>query len=131
MNSSVVSSCRLVVLSSGGIVKIEEVIAEQPNRGGIMAAIGPELGQLVVVGLWASTFIVTKAAFAEVSPLAFVFVRFALMTALAFAVLAARRRAWRVRRSDLPRFFVAGMAGYTFYQLGFVLGLERTSPFAS
>jgi drug/metabolite transporter (DMT)-like permease len=92
---------------------------------------GPELGQLVVVGLWASTFIVTKAAFAEVSPLAFVFVRFGLMTALAFAVLAARGRTWRVRRGDLPRFFMAGLAGYTFYQLGFVVGLERTSPFAS
>src|SRR4026209_1367202 len=104
----------LVILSSchffGGIVKIEKVMVGQPNRGGIVAAIGPELGQLIVVGLWASTFIVTKAAFAEVSPLSFVFVRFGVMTALAFAVLPARRRTWRVRRSDLPRFFMAGMA---------------------
>ena len=112
-------------------MNIEKAIIEQPTRGGIVAAIGPELGQLLVVGLWASTFIVTKAAFAELSPLAFVFVRFALMTALAFAVLSARGRTWRVRRSDLPRFFMAGLAGYTVYQLGFVLGLERTSPFAS
>src|SRR6476661_1749165 len=110
----ILSSCQLF----GGIVSIEKVIVEQPQRGGIVAAIGPELGQLLVVGLWASTFIVTKAAFAQVSP-------------LAFAVLAARGRTWRVRRSDLPRFLLAGLAGYTFYQLGFVLGLERTSPFAS
>ncbi len=112
-------------------MNVEEVLIEQPKRGGIIGAIGPELGQLLVVGLWASTFIVTKAAFAEISPLAFVFVRFGLMTALSFAVLAARGRTWRVRRSDLPRFLLAGLAGYTFYQLGFVLGLERTSPFAS
>jgi drug/metabolite transporter (DMT)-like permease len=112
-------------------VNIEKTIAERPEHGGVAAAIGPELGQLVVVGLWASTFIVTKAAFAEIAPLAFTFVRFALMTALAFAVLAARGRSWRVRRADLPRFLMAGLAGYTFYQLGFVLGLERTSPFAS
>jgi drug/metabolite transporter (DMT)-like permease len=112
-------------------VNIEKTIVEQPGRGGIVAAIGPELGQLLVVGLWASTFIVTKAAFAELTPLAFTFVRFGLMTALAFAVLAARGRPWRVRRADLPRFLLAGLAGYTFYQLGFVLGLERTSPFAS
>jgi drug/metabolite transporter (DMT)-like permease len=112
-------------------VNIEKTIAERPERGGVVSAIGPELGQLLVVGLWASTFIVTKAAFAEITPLAFTFVRFALMTVLAFAVLAARGRTWRLRRADLPRFLLAGLAGYTFYQLGFVLGLERTSPFAS
>jgi len=64
-------------------------------------------------------------------PLAFVFVRFGLMIALAFAVMAARGRAWRPRLADLPRFALAGLAGYTLYQLGFVLGLERTSPFSS
>ena len=112
-------------------MNIEKSLVERPARGGIVAAIGPELGQLLVVGLWGSTFIVAKAAFAELAPLAFTFVRFALMTALAFAVLAARGRSWRVRRADLPRFLIAGLAGYTFYQLGFVLGLERTSPFAS
>ncbi|HJZ49263.1 MAG TPA: DMT family transporter [Roseiflexaceae bacterium] len=112
-------------------MNVDKTIVEQPARGGIVAAVGPELGQLLVVGLWASTFIVTKAAFAEIAPLAFTFVRFALMTALAFAVLAARGQSWRVRRSDVPRFLLAGLVGYTFYQLGFVLGLERTSPFAS
>jgi drug/metabolite transporter (DMT)-like permease len=96
-----------------------------------MAAIGPELAQLVVVGLWASTFIVTKHAFNELSPLAFTFVRFALMTILAFVVLFARGRSWRIARRDLPRFALAGLTGYTIYQLCFVLGLERTSPFTS
>lgn len=98
-----------------------------------MAAFGPELAQLLVVGLWASTFIVTKASFAEISPLAFVFVRFALIIALAFGVLAARRpRGERgVRREDLGQFVLAGVAGFTLYQLGFVLGLARTSPFSS
>ncbi|HNP72798.1 MAG TPA: DMT family transporter [Kouleothrix sp.] len=106
------------------------------GKPGLLDAAGPELAQLVVVGLWASTFIVTKHAFAELSPLAFTFVRFGLMTTLAFVVLAARRRAAPgtpigVRRRDIPRFVAAGLAGYTFYQLGFVLGLHETSPFAS
>src|SRR5205823_13748986 len=88
---------------------------------------------LVVVSTWASTFVVTKAAFAEVSPLAFTFVRFALITVLAFGVMAVRGRGRLegVRRADLPRFVVAGVAGYTLYQLGFVLGLDRTSPFSN
>src|SRR5215211_2532583 len=110
---------------------IDRSEGKQAERGGVVAAIGPELAQSVVVGLWASTFIVTKHAFAEMTPLAFSFVRFGLMTALAFAVLAARGRSWRVRRKDLPRFALAGLTGYTLYQLGFVLGLARTSPFSS
>jgi drug/metabolite transporter (DMT)-like permease len=98
-----------------------------------LAGFGPELAQLLVVSMWASTFVVTKAAFAEISPMAFIFVRFALMTLLAFGVLAARGRKaqWRIRRADLPRFIMAGLAGYTLYQLGFVLGLDNTSPFSS
>jgi drug/metabolite transporter (DMT)-like permease len=89
--------------------------------------------QLFVVGMWASTFLVTKAIFAEVSPLAFAFVRFALMTVLAFGILVLRShgRFPPIRRADLLRFVVAGLAGYTLYQLGFVLGLDRTSPFSS
>jgi drug/metabolite transporter (DMT)-like permease len=95
--------------------------------------VGPEVAQLAVIGLWASTFVVTKAAFAEVSPLAFVFVRFALMTVLAFGVLALRSRGRLppLRRADLPRLLAAGLTGYTLYQLGFVLGLDQTSPFSS
>ncbi len=98
-----------------------------------LSAFGPEVAQFIVVSMWASTFVVTKAAFTEVSPLAFAFVRFALMTALAFGVMLARRRGrfHPIRRADLPRFLMAGLTGYTLYQLGFVLGLDRTSPFSS
>jgi drug/metabolite transporter (DMT)-like permease len=97
------------------------------------AAFGPELAQLLVVAMWASTFVVTKAAFAEISPLAFAFVRFTLMTLLAFGVLLVRTRGRLppIRRADLPLFIAAGLTGYTLYQLGFVLGLDRTSPFSS
>jgi drug/metabolite transporter (DMT)-like permease len=100
---------------------------------GTLWSYGPELAQLFVVGLWASTFLVTKAVFVEISPLAFAFVRFVLMTVLAFAILALRSRGRfpSIRRTDLLRFLVAGVTGYTLYQLGFVLGLDRTSPFSS
>ena len=108
-------------------------IAAPVASAGPLAAFGPELAQLVVVTMWASTFVVTKSAFAEISPLAFVFVRFALMLLLAFGVLAAGRRKqdWAIKKQDIPRFLLAGLAGYTIYQLGFVLGLDNTSPFSS
>jgi drug/metabolite transporter (DMT)-like permease len=95
----------------------------------------PELGLLTVVTVWASTFVLTKQVFQEVSPLAFACVRFAGITLLGFAVLAVSVRSgnarWSIRRADLVRFAVVGLCGYTLYQLGFVLGLERTSPFSS
>jgi drug/metabolite transporter (DMT)-like permease len=110
---------------------------ESPKPGradvGPLGAFGPEMAQFFVVSLWASTFIVTKAIFAEMSPLAFAFIRFALMTALAFGILALRRRGRfpPIRRADLLLFLAAGLTGYTLYQLGFVLGLDNTSPFSS
>jgi drug/metabolite transporter (DMT)-like permease len=97
------------------------------------AGLGPDLAPLVVVLFWSSSYVVTKAAFVEVSPLAFIFVRFAIILALAFAVLLARQRGrdWRIARADWPRFAIAGLTGYTLYHLGFTLGLSRTSPFSS
>jgi len=120
-------------------MNIEKTAHTRVGRDGIINSVGPELSQLIVVGLWASTFIVTKHAFAELAPLAFTFVRFVLMTMLAFVVLAVRGRRGGARSApspwlswrELPRFMLAGLTGYTLYQLGFVLGLELTSPFAS
>ena len=94
---------------------------------------GPELAIGTVVLLWSSTSLVTKATYAQVSPLAFVFARFSIALTIAFVVLFVRQRGgqWRVDRADWPRFVWAGLTGYTFYQVGFALGLERTSPFSS
>lgn len=95
----------------------------------------PELALLVVVTMWASTFVLTKRAFEEMSPLAFTFVRFGGIALLALLVLAVSvqsgRAQWSVLARDLPRFALVGVCGYTLYQLGFVLGLARTSPFSS
>ncbi|MFN8590006.1 MAG: DMT family transporter [Thermomicrobiales bacterium] len=105
--------------------------SEQARAAGFQ--FGPELAQLTVVLLWSSTFVVAKAAFAQLSPLAFIFARFLLMIVLAFTVLLLRRRGAEraVERSDWGRLLLAGLTGYTLYQLGFVLGLDRTSPFSS
>ncbi len=87
----------------------------------------------LVVLLWASTFIVSKAIFAEMSALPYIAIRFGLMCLLAVGVMLLRRKGadrW-IRREDLPLTIAVALAGYTFYQLFFVLGLERTSPFSS
>lgn len=93
----------------------------------------PELAQLTVVLLWASTFIFSKFAFAEIAPLAFLFGRFAIMILVAVVImLAVDRGVWRdIDRADFPRFIAAGLTGYGIYQLCFVIGLSHTSPFSS
>jgi drug/metabolite transporter (DMT)-like permease len=121
-----------------------DVVVEGARPGGkpaLALAFGPELALVTVVGLWASTFIVTKDLYDTLSPLSFTGVRFGLMILFSWAVLliqSARQgtqggiaKAVRVDRAHIPRFLLAGATGYTLYQLGFALGLERTSPFSS
>lgn len=102
------------------------------RRGGI-GALGPEVALVSVVAMWASTFIVTKDLFERIDPLALTMARFVIITSLALGALRLRNqgRLPRPRRADLPVFALAGLCGYTLYQLGFVLGLDRTSPFSS
>lgn len=96
----------------------------------------PELALLTTVTLWASTFIITKDAFTHFNVMAFIFIRFGSMTLMAFAILGVIRArssdaTTLPRRSDLRRYVLAGLAGFTFYQLGFNLGLDRTSVFSA
>ncbi|MEZ4499638.1 MAG: DMT family transporter [Thermomicrobiales bacterium] len=92
----------------------------------------PELALLATISMWASTFIVTKDQLDVFHPMSFIFVRFLLMTVMAFGVMSIQARGISLpSRGDLPRFVAVGLTGYTIYQLGFVLGLDRTSVFAS
>src|SRR3954470_5391548 len=92
-----------------------EIPARQPQERAADASttFGPEVAQLVVVLLWASTFVVAKSAFAEVSPLAFTFVRFVLMIGLALAVLVARQPGHLrgIDRADWGRLALVGLSG--------------------
>ena len=112
---------------------IEHSVTHADSSATPAARFAPELAQLLVVFLWSSTFIGIKAAFTEMSPLAFVFARIVLMLAIAFGVLLVfQKGAGRgIARADWWRFVWAGLTGFTLFQLGFVLGLERTSPFSA
>jgi drug/metabolite transporter (DMT)-like permease len=52
----------------------------------------PRLAALAAVVLWGISFVATRAALREMSPVTLVFTRFAIGTALLFALLAIRRR---------------------------------------
>lgn len=97
----------------------------------------PEMILGAVILIWASTFVITKDALDDFTPFSFIFGRFTIVLSLALAVLVAQsfrrgwRRMWHIDRADLPRFIAAGIVGYTFYQIGFTVGLDHTTPFSS
>ncbi len=127
------AGCRQLRNDQGLTVSFVTAIDRSDGNSSPLLRFAPELAQLTVVLLWASTFIFSKFAFAEISPLAFLFARFVIMMVLAIVVmLAVERRVWRdIDRADIPRFIAAGLTGYSIYQLCFMIGLSHTSPFSS
>lgn len=86
---------------------------------------------VVVVVMWASTFTVFKIAWRDIDPVAFTSARFGAMTLFAIAVLLVSRNRVPLRAADLPLIAASGLTGYFLYQMGFVLGLDRTTALAS
>jgi drug/metabolite transporter (DMT)-like permease len=90
-----------------------------------------DLALFSVALMWASTFTLFKIAWRDLDPVAFTAVRFAAMFVFSVAVLVISKSRVRPRRADLPALVASGLTGYFLYQLGFVLGLDRTSALAS
>jgi drug/metabolite transporter (DMT)-like permease len=85
---------------------------------------------LLVVVMWAATFSTFKVAWRQIDPVAFTGIRFLAIMVVAFAVLVLTKGRRRPARSDIPMLVASGLTGYFLYQMGFVLGLDRTSAVA-
>ncbi len=90
-----------------------------------------DVALLSVALMWASTFTVFKVAWRDVDPVAFTGLRFGLMVPFGLVALAVSRGRVRPRREDLPALVASGLTGFFLYQMGFVLGLDRTTAVAS
>lgn len=90
-----------------------------------------DLALLSVALMWASTFTLFKIAWREIDPVAFTAARFGAMFLFSVAVLMLSTSRVRPRRADVPALIASGLTGYFLYQMGFVLGLDRTSALAS
>jgi len=84
-----------------------------------------------VVLMWASTFTLFKIAWHDIDPVAYTGIRFAAMVVFSVCLLAVTKNRVLPRREDIPLLIASGLTGYFLYQMGFVLGLERTSALAS
>ena len=96
----------------------------------------PELAAIGLVLIWGSTFIVTKAAYTQILPLAYTSLRYSLASVISLVVLAIRGRRnpgryWRIEPGDRVRFIWCGLLGTAFNQVFFSIGVDRTSAFAS
>lgn len=85
------------------------------------------LAMLALVIVWGFNFALVKATFAELPPLVFNALRFALATVLLLLVLRQIEPEPPAFRPSWWKLFVLGVIGNGVYQLLFILGLERTT----
>ena len=91
------------------------------------SSLRPRLLALIAVVLWGVSFVATKAALRELSPVTLVFLRFALGTALLFALLLARGVSPLPPRDALPSLLLMGFVGIFVHQLLQSVGLTMTT----
>lgn len=85
------------------------------------------LGLLFVVIFWAGNFTASKIALAEIPPLPFTAVRFALGSVILWCIMVARERRPLPPPGTIVPLVVLGLVGNTLYQLFFINGLAITT----
>jgi drug/metabolite transporter (DMT)-like permease len=80
--------------------------------------------------IWAGNNVLVKRALEDLAPLSYVFGRFAIVVVLLFLWLRLRRTNLRVRRADVGLFILAGVTGFTLFNVLFAIGLDHTSVFS-
>lgn len=89
------------------------------------------LSLLYVVVAWALNTVIAKQALEQIDPLAFTFIRFLVMTPLAFLMVRIAGRRIHIERADWPALVLCGACGFGLYQYCWIVGLKYTTPFAS
>ncbi len=86
---------------------------------------------LYVVAAWALNTVLVKLVFTQISPLAFMALRFVVMPPLALVLLRVAGERLAIERRDVPLLVACGACGYGVYQYFWMLGLAHTTAFAS
>ena len=86
---------------------------------------------LLTATIWAGNNVVVKDAVAEIDPVAYVVVRFAIGAALLFPALRLAGISLAVPRRDWRALVLAGISGFAIYNTLFTVGLESTSAFSA
>lgn len=94
------------------------------SKGSALAA---RLAAFGAVALWGISFVATKAALRELSPVTLIFTRFALGTAILFLILKLRREPLIPQRDTWLMLAVMGFVGIFVHQMVQVHGLTLTT----
>lgn len=109
---------------------LENVNTPQPPKSSENLENDPrtvDAGMIFVTLIWGTNFVVVKAAFSQMPPLAFTALRF-VITALTFALLLISREGLkRLPPGSLTRMIWLGFVGNTLYQALFAVGLSMTT----
>lgn len=90
-----------------------------------------ELALLLVVLFWAANYSLIQFILREVPLTVFVTLRFLIIAAAGWIVVAALRQPARWAAADIPRLVLIGVIGGGVYQYLFILGLAKTTSFSS
>jgi drug/metabolite transporter (DMT)-like permease len=112
-------------------MEIDEQGAGAPEVGAEATAPVPgwgwtETALSLMVLVWGVNFAVVKYALDAIEPLAFNALRFVIASVLVFGVLWGQGQLSLPARADVPRVIALGLLGNVFYQMCFILGLDRT-----
>lgn len=86
-----------------------------------------DLSLILMTAIWGSNFVVLKLSFQEISPMAFMALRFVLGTLLIMIVLAAREKTLAIPREDYGKIIMVGLVGTGIYQPLFINGIALTT----
>ena len=92
-----------------------------------LPAVPPRLAALAAVAFWGLSFVATKATVASISPVALIFARSGLGSALLLAILAARREPLLPPRETWPTLAAMAFVGIAFHQTLQAFALTMTS----
>ncbi len=97
------------------------------KRDGLNNTLRARATALSAIVLWGISFVATKAALREISPVALIFIRFALGTALLETMVSLRGGGWLPPRDAWPALALMGLVGIFIHQMLQAFGLALTT----
>jgi len=97
------------------------------ENGSISIEMPPRIAAFLAVVFWGISFVATKAALREISPVTLIFTRFALGTALLFGIARLRGHNPFPPRESWPALAVMGFFGIFVHQMLQAFGLTLTT----
>ena len=85
-----------------------------------------DLGLALTATIWGLNFTVVKAGLEELAPLAFNALRFPCAAVAVLVLIRGTGRRLVPPRKDWPAVILLGVVGHVTFQMGFILGLDRT-----